>query len=215
MTDQALMVAVVQAEDVENATTALNQAGWGVTRLRSVGGFLGLGNVTLLIGLARAEIPRALATLAAHCHRRRVMVNAAMPAGELYAPVAVAPVEAEVGGASVFAVPVDYVLHLDQPGAAMPEGMRELEGNKLVLAIVPETLSGSLLTGLTATGRRATRISTTGGWLRRGNATLLIGVPASDLPGVVELIQAACRTDRAAPARATVFVLPVDQFIQV
>jgi uncharacterized protein YaaQ len=71
-------------------------------------------------------------------------------------------------------------------------------------------------------GQRLTRIDTAGGFLRRGNATLLIGVEAARLNDVLTLIQTNCRP-RSAPTPieegmpmfgATVFVLDTSHFLR-
>ena len=70
---------------------------------------------------------------------------------------------------------------------------------------------------------RLTRVSTTGSFLRRGNATLLIGVEDAQVDEVLQLIQAACRRrTEAAPVEkglpeyaANVFVLDAPHFIRV
>ena len=70
---------------------------------------------------------------------------------------------------------------------------------------------------------RLTRINTTGGFLRRGNSTLLIGVPANEVDEVMRLIRAACPAEAdASPVAkglpmysATVFVLDSSHFERV
>lgn len=64
---------------------------------------------------------------------------------------------------------------------------------KLVIAIVQERDADRLLTALSQSGIRATRIASAGGFLRRGNATLLIGVEEAQLPEVLSLIETHCR----------------------
>ncbi len=89
---------------------------------------------------------------------------------------------------------------------------------KLVLAIMPEGLSAAALDGLIKGGYRVTRISSTGGLLRRGYATLLIGVPEEQVDDVLACLKEACaaRPRRGRDAEAlespphcgvTVFVL--------
>mgnify|MGYP000334503536 CR=1 FL=1 len=63
---------------------------------------------------------------------------------------------------------------------------------KLILAIVQEDDANNLLDELMTAGYRATLISTTGGFLREGNATVLVGVEDGELPGVMRIIQATC-----------------------
>ena len=47
---------------------------------------------------------------------------------------------------------------------------------KLIMAIVQDVDSRGVLDALVAEGYRATKVSTTGGFLVRGNATILIGL---------------------------------------
>ncbi len=63
---------------------------------------------------------------------------------------------------------------------------------KLILAIVQEDDADKLLDDLMAAGHRATLISTTGGFLREGNATVLVGVEDHVVPQVMRIIQATC-----------------------
>ena len=54
-----------------------------------------------------------------------------------------------------------------------------------------------------------------GGFLRRGNVTLLIGVEDERVQDVLELVKGACGEPDAGQHRATVFVLKAEQFEQV
>ena len=66
-------------------------------------------------------------------------------------------------------------------------------GTKLVVAVVQKENSDAVVNALMDAGYRLTRIDTAGGFLRRGNATLLIGVEASRLNDVLALIHANCQ----------------------
>ncbi len=87
---------------------------------------------------------------------------------------------------------------------------------KLIIAIVHHTDAEDALRALTEAGFSVTRIASSGGFLRRGNATLLIGAEAAQVPGAVQLIR-----EHSAPPidpglrRATVFVLNVERFEQL
>jgi uncharacterized protein YaaQ len=63
---------------------------------------------------------------------------------------------------------------------------------KLVMAIVNTQDSRPLLDALMRQGHRATLISTTGGFLREGNATIFIGTPDETLEEVLGLIRQNC-----------------------
>lgn len=63
---------------------------------------------------------------------------------------------------------------------------------KLLISIVNGSDVNPLLDALISDGYRATIISTTGGFLREGNATLLIGVADESVNAVLEIIRANC-----------------------
>ncbi len=90
---------------------------------------------------------------------------------------------------------------------------------KLVLAIVPEKQSHAILNALMTAQYRATVISTTGGFLRKGSTTLLLGVEDDQVDDVLKRIQLECLQ---APPKAklpescaTVLVLGVQQHVQI
>jgi uncharacterized protein YaaQ len=61
--------------------------------------------------------------------------------------------------------------------------------DRLVVAIVNPDDTGPLVDRLIAEGYGVTRLDTAGGFLRRGNATLLIGIPAARLDDLLAIIQ--------------------------
>ncbi len=65
---------------------------------------------------------------------------------------------------------------------------------KLVLSIVQSDDAGRLVEALTRAGYRATTISTTGGFLRQGNATILVGVEDDRVPHVLQLVRENCHS---------------------
>jgi uncharacterized protein YaaQ len=65
---------------------------------------------------------------------------------------------------------------------------------KLIMSIVHSDDAGQLVDALTGAGYRATTISTTGGFLRQGNATIFVGTDDENLPQVLELIRQNCHT---------------------
>lgn len=84
---------------------------------------------------------------------------------------------------------------------------------KLIIAILHHTDGEETLLALVEAGFGVTRIASSGGFLRRGNATLLIGLEAEQVPAAVQLI----REHTAPPIdpglkRATVFVLSVEKY---
>lgn len=87
---------------------------------------------------------------------------------------------------------------------------------RLIIAILRAADSEDMLKVLLESNFRVTQIATTGGFMRRGNSTFLIGVEKDRVETAVKLIR-----EHSAPAidpglkRATVFVLKVDQFEQI
>lgn len=87
---------------------------------------------------------------------------------------------------------------------------------RLIIALLRDADGEEVLRALLDANYRVTRIASTGGFMRRGNSTLLIGVKKERVETAVQLIR-----DHSAPAidpglkRATVFVLKVDQFEQL
>ncbi len=105
---------------------------------------------------------------------------------------------------------------------------------KLIIAIVSNDDSTAVNTNLTDNGFMVTRLATTGGFLRAGNTTFLIGTEDKNVEKVIELIkEESSRRTEIVPATATfninqyaaypvevqvggatIFVLDVEQFIK-
>jgi uncharacterized protein YaaQ len=101
-----LVMAVVQEQDLEAATKALNDIDIRVTFFSSAGGFLGRRNSTLLIGLPVARAGEALDALRAACRQRTEYMTLPLEGTPMPMP---APVPVTVGGATVFALPVERI----------------------------------------------------------------------------------------------------------
>lgn len=87
---------------------------------------------------------------------------------------------------------------------------------KLVIAIVKDSDAMDVSDALVENDFRMTRIASTGGFLRRGNVTLLVGVEPDQLELLFATIQAACREpDNPDEHKATIFVLPAEDFVQI
>ncbi|MCR4876083.1 MAG: cyclic-di-AMP receptor [Clostridiales bacterium] len=109
---------------------------------------------------------------------------------------------------------------------------------KLIIAIVQDEDSSRLLTSLMNDGFGVTKLATTGGFLKAGNTTLMIGVEDEKVQDAIKSIESVCRsrkqftTAHTSPSGvsaggyipfpvevtvggATLFVLSVDQFLKV
>jgi uncharacterized protein YaaQ len=99
-----LMTAIVQEQDVDVAERALALLEVPVIRLASTGGFLGQRNATLFIGLPEGLEEQALVALRKSCRQRVEYMAIPMEGAPLPLPT---PVPVTVGGAKVFALPVE------------------------------------------------------------------------------------------------------------
>ena len=102
-----LIIAVVQGEDAQRTVLALTDKGISSTRVASSGGFLQQGNATLLVGVDDGQVTDALEVIRANCHERRRYLTPVPPLAEPGEFFMAFPVEVQVGGATVFVVPVD------------------------------------------------------------------------------------------------------------
>ena len=102
-----LVVAIVHNEDAGALVDALLDREYRATRLHSSGGFLKQSNATVILGVEDAQIDEVLDIVRESCHARTQIVNPMPPImepGEFFMPY---PLEVEVGGATVFVLPVE------------------------------------------------------------------------------------------------------------
>ena len=86
---------------------------------------------------------------------------------------------------------------------------------KLIIAILRDTDSDPITQALTAAKFRVTRIASTGGLLRRGVVTLLIGLEDEHVESAIQVIREKTFTSEPGEKRATIFVVNVDRFVQI
>jgi uncharacterized protein YaaQ len=84
---------------------------------------------------------------------------------------------------------------------------------KLIIAVVGTADLDELLRRMTARGYRATVIDQSGGFLRQGNVTLMIGVQEALIADVIRLLTQCCRTRQSVANPATPMVEPGEFFI--
>jgi len=78
---------------------------------------------------------------------------------------------------------------------------------KLIVAILRPVDDSSAVRALLAKGYRVTRVATRGGFRRRGNVTLLIGVDDGQVQPAIDTLRAACSPARAGEFAVTLFVV--------
>ena len=83
---------------------------------------------------------------------------------------------------------------------------------KLIYAIVHEKDSDFVVEALAQHGHTVTRIASTGGFLRFGNVTLLIGVEPEKVNEIIQLFSTCCSSITSAQSAATLFVVEMPVF---
>lgn len=108
---------------------------------------------------------------------------------------------------------------------------------KLVIAMVQDDDAADLVDAITEAGFRVTKLASTGGFLKSGNTTLMIGVEADKVQKVIDVVEDICKTRKqiittptpitgnidmymsypieVEVGGATIFVIDVDQFIRI
>ncbi len=102
-----LVVAIVHNEDAGTLVDALLEQEFRATRLHSSGGFLKQSNATIILGVEDGRVADVVDIIRANCTSRTQIVNPMPPImepGEFFMPY---PLEVELGGATIFVVPVD------------------------------------------------------------------------------------------------------------
>jgi uncharacterized protein YaaQ len=86
---------------------------------------------------------------------------------------------------------------------------------KLMIVIIRDLDEERVVHDLVQNGYRVTRMASTGGFLRRGNITLLIGVEEDRVEGVFQALRQACCPEDSQQHRATVFTLDTPYFERI
>lgn len=108
---------------------------------------------------------------------------------------------------------------------------------KLIIAIVQDEDASRLINNLMTEGFGVTKLATTGGFLRSGNTTLLIGVEDDKMPAAMGIVEKVCKSRKQIATTpspisgstgvympypvevtvggATIFVLDVEQFTKI
>lgn len=86
---------------------------------------------------------------------------------------------------------------------------------KLILAVVRDIDSEAVIDTLLSQGYRVTRLASTGGFLRRGNITLMIGVEEAQVQEVIQQLKATVGPPEKEQHRVTLFVINAIDFEQI
>ena len=105
-----MLLAIVHNEDAPLLINELNEKKYFVTKLATTGGFLKKGNTTLLLGIEDEKVDAVCEIIKQHSGKRQqIMYTHPAPSNCNVYPNAVSsvPVNVEVGGATIFIMPVD------------------------------------------------------------------------------------------------------------
>lgn len=91
---------------------------------------------------------------------------------------------------------------------------------KLIITVVQNKDADEVVDALVSADFRATRFASTGGFLRRGNTTIMIGVQDQQVEQVLDIIRDEARSraaqdesgEESQAAAATVFVLDLEEY---
>lgn len=101
-----LLMAVVQAQDVDQTMRALQREDITVTYLPSVGGFLGRKNATLLIPIHELQKVKTLSIIQKNCRQRIEYIAVPLESAPLPLPT---PTPVTIGGATIFGLEIEHV----------------------------------------------------------------------------------------------------------
>ena len=102
-----MVIAIVHDKDSARLSDALIEEDFRATKLATTGGFLKEGNTTFMIGVPKERLDDLLALIKSNCSSRDQMITLISPMGghaDSYIPY---PVEVQVGGATVFVLPIE------------------------------------------------------------------------------------------------------------
>ena len=86
---------------------------------------------------------------------------------------------------------------------------------KMIITIVKDSDADTLTQAFTSAEYRVTRVASTGGFLRSGVATMLIGLEDDQVEAAIALMKSKLGTGTGQEPRLSLFVVPVERFIQV
>ncbi len=102
-----LVFAIVSNDDSSVVMKELNKEGFSVTKMASTGGFLRVGNVTLLVGTEEENVQKVIDIMSKNSAKRKQVVFSAEPYIGATTGYTSFPAEIEIGGATIFVVDVE------------------------------------------------------------------------------------------------------------
>lgn len=106
-----MIIAIVQDKDSNRLANEFIEADVRATKLSTTGGFLKAGNTTFMIGLEDERVDEVLALIKKTCQSRKKFMSSPMSLDMSIDSPMPYPLEVEVGGATVFVLPVEGFHH--------------------------------------------------------------------------------------------------------
>lgn len=86
---------------------------------------------------------------------------------------------------------------------------------KLMMIIIQDRDSDRVIETLIKAGHSVTRLSSTGGFLRQGNVTLMVGVEENQIEAVTQLLKQHCSPNETNRYAATIFVMDMPEYLKI
>lgn len=102
-----MIFAIVQDKDSNRLSAEFVDANIQATKLSTTGGFLKAGNTTFIIGIADERVDEVLKIIKETSHTREQFMTPPVSLDNTVGGESTYPVEVQVGGATVFVLPVD------------------------------------------------------------------------------------------------------------
>ena len=106
-----LVIGIINSDDANDLLAEITKASFQATKLATSGGFLKMGNVTVLVGVEDEQVDEVVEIFKSCCSRRTQMIPTAPHyMGEGF--TSAAPVQVTIGGATLFIIDVDKMIKL-------------------------------------------------------------------------------------------------------
>lgn len=86
---------------------------------------------------------------------------------------------------------------------------------KLMMIIIQDKDSDGVVEALIQGGFSVTRMASTGGFLRQGNVTLMVGVEEEQTHSVIQLLKSHCSSNESNRHAATIFVMNMPEYLKI
>lgn len=86
---------------------------------------------------------------------------------------------------------------------------------KLMTMIIQDKDSDGVIEALVEQGQSVTRMASTGGFLRKGNVTLMVGVEPGQIDSIIELLKQHCTSNENNRYAATILVVDMPEYLKL